>query len=189
MVAAFLLVNKVYSPQYALWLLPLAVLARPRWRDFLIWQAAEAVYWLAIWMHLAGSLTGGAGRFYDLAVFAHIGGTLWLAVMVIRDILRPEHDPVRQTGDDDPLFPWADDDDLDPVPAPCSRSSPGMTAPTGAAEPAETGAADRSSEQPTAEEPDERWLADRAPAIARGRPRGTGHLGAEPDRGVRRPRR
>ena len=29
-VAAFLLTNKVYSPQYVLWLLPLAVLARPR---------------------------------------------------------------------------------------------------------------------------------------------------------------
>ena len=40
-VAAFLLTNKVYSPQYVLWLLPLVVLARPRWRDFLIWQAAE----------------------------------------------------------------------------------------------------------------------------------------------------
>ena len=53
-VAAFLLTNKVYSPQYVLWLLPLAVLARPRWRDFLIWQAAEVVHYVGIWMLLAG---------------------------------------------------------------------------------------------------------------------------------------
>ena len=31
-VVAFLLTNKVYSPQYSLWLVPLAVLAVPRWR-------------------------------------------------------------------------------------------------------------------------------------------------------------
>ena len=40
-VAGFLLVNKVDSPQYVIWLIPLAVLARPRWRPFLAWQAAE----------------------------------------------------------------------------------------------------------------------------------------------------
>mgnify|MGYP000290590496 CR=1 FL=1 len=38
-IAAFLLTNKVYSPQYVLWLLPFVVLARPRWRDWLIWSA------------------------------------------------------------------------------------------------------------------------------------------------------
>ena len=53
MVAALVLSNKVYSPQYVLWLLPLAVLARPRWRDLLIWQGAEVLYFLAIWYRLA----------------------------------------------------------------------------------------------------------------------------------------
>ena len=43
LVVGFLLVNKVYSPQYALWLLPLAVMARPRVRDQLIWQARRGL--------------------------------------------------------------------------------------------------------------------------------------------------
>ena len=34
-VAAFLLTNKVWSPQYSLWLVPLAVLALPRWKPLL----------------------------------------------------------------------------------------------------------------------------------------------------------
>ena len=53
-VAAFLLTNKVYSPQYVLWLMPLAVLARPRWRDLLIWQAGEVVHFVGIWMLIEG---------------------------------------------------------------------------------------------------------------------------------------
>ena len=57
-VVAFLLVNKVYSPQYVLWLLPLAALARPRWRDLLIWQACEIFYFFAIWMHIANFFVG-----------------------------------------------------------------------------------------------------------------------------------
>ena len=40
-VVSFLLVNKVDSPQYSLWLLPLAVLAYPRWKPLLAWQIIE----------------------------------------------------------------------------------------------------------------------------------------------------
>ena len=44
-VAAFILTNKVYSPQFVIWLIPLLALARPRWRDFLIWQGIEGLHW------------------------------------------------------------------------------------------------------------------------------------------------
>ena len=101
-VAAFVLTNKVYSPQYALWLVPLAVMARPRWRDLLIWQAGEVVYFAAIWWFLVGygveDTTGLDKEAYGLAILVHVAATVYLAVVVIRDILRPEHDPVRTDG-------------------------------------------------------------------------------------------
>jgi hypothetical protein len=106
-VAAFVLTNKVYSPQYVLWLVPLAALARPRWRDFLIWQACEVAYFLGIWMYLAYTTSGDAHKGlptdgYHWAIGLHLLGTLYLCAMVVRDILLPEWDPVRRSGEDDP---------------------------------------------------------------------------------------
>lgn len=90
-VAAFLLVNKVYSPQYVLWLLPLAVLARPRWRDQVIWQAGELVYFAAVWLYLGGWLAPAAGDepvAYHLAIVVRVAAELYLVAMVVRDIRR-----------------------------------------------------------------------------------------------------
>jgi uncharacterized membrane protein len=117
-VAAFLIVNKVYSPQYVLWLLPLAALARPRWRDLIIWQACELFYFFAIWMHIANFFvspgtcqvthffisSSGCDWVYSLAIVIRVAGELYLMGLVVRDILRPWHDPVRADGlSDDPL--------------------------------------------------------------------------------------
>ncbi|MFJ1595840.1 glycosyltransferase family 87 protein [Streptomyces sp. NPDC088261] len=106
-VAVFILTNKVYSPQYVLWLVPLAALARPRWRDFLIWQACEVMYFLGIWMYLAYTMSGDSHKGlptegYQLAIALHVAGTLYLCAMVVRDILLPERDGVRADGSDDP---------------------------------------------------------------------------------------
>ncbi|HSA54023.1 MAG TPA: glycosyltransferase 87 family protein [Yinghuangia sp.] len=105
-VAAFLFTNKVYSPQYVLWLLPLVVLARPRWRDVLIWQACEVIYFLGVWLYIesyAGEGTKGLSQnAYQVAIVIHLLGLLYIAALVVRDILRPEHDPVRRDGSDDP---------------------------------------------------------------------------------------
>jgi uncharacterized membrane protein len=95
------LTNKVYSPQYVLWMVPLAVLARPRWRDLLLWQLAEAVYFVAIWWHLVGYGTQDKGLHYGgyaLAIGVHWFATAWLMGMVVRDALLPVHDPVRSDG-------------------------------------------------------------------------------------------
>ncbi|MCZ0999958.1 glycosyltransferase 87 family protein [Streptomyces mirabilis] len=106
-VAAFILTNKVYSPQYVLWLIPLAALARPKWRDFLIWHACEVAYFLGIWMYLAYTTSGEAHKGlsshgYQFAIAAHLLGTLYLCAVVVRDILMPERDVVRRAGEDDP---------------------------------------------------------------------------------------
>ncbi|MFD5026226.1 glycosyltransferase family 87 protein [Streptomyces sp. NPDC058373] len=106
-VAAFILTNKVYSPQYVLWLIPLAALARPRWRDFLVWQACEVLYYFGIWMYLAFTSSGDAQRGlplegYHLAICLHLAGTLYLCAVIVRDALLPERDVVRRDGDDDP---------------------------------------------------------------------------------------
>ena len=105
-VAAFCVTNKVYSPQYVLWLIPLAAMARPRWRDFLIWQAGQTIYFASIWYFLqqyGNSNKGLPEGWYVAAILVHIISTSWFAGMVIRDIVRPQHDPVRTDGFADDL--------------------------------------------------------------------------------------
>ncbi len=95
-VAGFLLINKVYSPQYVLWLLPLAVMARPRWRDLLVWQAGEVLYFAGVWWYLGGFLAAGRGDdapTYWIATVVRLLAELYLVAVVARDILRPDHDP------------------------------------------------------------------------------------------------
>ena len=109
-VCAFVLTNKVYSPQYVLWLLPLAVLARPRWRDFLIWQACEAVYFAGVWWYIIGlrpDSHGLSADYYALTILIHVAGTAYLCAMVVRDALNPSLDPVR-ADDAEGLGPFDD---------------------------------------------------------------------------------
>jgi uncharacterized membrane protein len=107
-VGAFVLTNKVYSPQFVLWLIPLMALARPRWRDFLIWQAVEGLHWAAIWMYLGQVTSNGTTQhnidmpYYVLAVILHMVATGYLMLRVAWDIRDPDYDVIRRHGMDDP---------------------------------------------------------------------------------------
>lgn len=129
LLALFLLTNKVWSQQFVLWLLPLAVLARPRWGAFLVWQLTEIGYFIAYYQVLLGAAGGDpllSDAFFE---WASIGRWLGLAVFcgfVIRDCWRPEHDVVRATEGDDPdggvlVDPSLDEPPHD-VPAPATRT-------------------------------------------------------------------
>jgi len=87
-VAIFTLASKVYSPQYVLWLTPLAILALRGLKDrkeFWIWQGAEVLYHLAVWQYLAefaGSRFGLAPKAYAVATLIRIAATIYFAVRV-----------------------------------------------------------------------------------------------------------
>ena len=102
-IAAFLLTNKVWSPQYSLWLLPLAVLALPRWRPLLLWQASEAIAWVLLLLSFDGVANKGLSVYpFINAALLRDAMVLVLVFLVVRDILRPAGDLIRMAGDDDP---------------------------------------------------------------------------------------
>jgi uncharacterized membrane protein len=107
-VAAFLLVNKVWSPQYSLWLVPLAVLALPRWRLMLAWMAVDALVWAPrMYYYLTPQNKGLPPEWFFGAVVVRDVFVVFLCALVIRSVLRPDHDPVRTDGTsgDDPDWP------------------------------------------------------------------------------------
>jgi len=92
-VAAFVTISKVYSPQYILWLTPLAVLAMTRKEErnaFWIWQGTEALYHFAIWQYLAsytGAKFGLTETVYAATIFIRIAGLAWFSRTLIQGAL------------------------------------------------------------------------------------------------------
>jgi len=92
--ALVMIASKVYSPQYVLWLVPLAVIAMTTRKDFhafWIWQIAEVIYHVAIWQHLAtvtGAKFGLPLTGYALISLLRIAACLYFVAVLIKKAAR-----------------------------------------------------------------------------------------------------
>ena len=97
-VAAFLLTNKVWSPQYSLWLVPLAVLAVPRWRWLLSWMVVDAAMWAPRMYYYLGTGNKGLPEGWFLgAVLVRDLLVVALCALVVHEVLHPAADRVRRS--------------------------------------------------------------------------------------------
>ncbi|MDL9935316.1 glycosyltransferase 87 family protein [Gordonia sp. ABSL1-1] len=97
LVAGFLLVNKVWSPQYSLWLVPLAVLAVPHARLLLAWMVVDALVWIPrMGLFLDPSRRWLPEEWFTAAVLIRAAMVLVLCVVVIWQIWHPREDLVRR---------------------------------------------------------------------------------------------
>ena len=104
-VVAFLLVNKVWSPQYSLWLLVPAVLALPNWRLIFTWGVVDMMLWPVLMWHMMGTENKGAPDWLlNVFVLGRDGLIIAIAVLVLRQMLGKSVDKVRQAhAGEDPL--------------------------------------------------------------------------------------
>lgn len=106
LLASFLILNKVWSPQYVIWLVPLAVLSRPRIWAYVLWQLAEIAYFFGIWeffVNMYDPPNGITTGWYFVTLTARLLTLAILASTVVADVLQPARDQVRASGrNDDP---------------------------------------------------------------------------------------
>ena len=97
MLAAFLLLGKVYSPQFSLWLLPWLVLLLPDLRRFIAFEAADLAVFFTRFSFF-GELTGFGGSprwVFEAAVVVRAAVLVWCVVSWVRAPSRsPSRDPV-----------------------------------------------------------------------------------------------
>ncbi|SES14545.1 hypothetical protein CCYS_13760 [Corynebacterium cystitidis DSM 20524] len=105
-VACFLLVNKVWSPQYSLWLVVPAVLAIPHWRLLLSWMTVDMLVWPILMWHMLGVDNKGLpGEVLNIVVVVRDGFIVAMIVVVILQMFNRCTDKVAVAhGGHDPLL-------------------------------------------------------------------------------------
>jgi len=81
MVALVLVTGKSVPVQSSLWLVPLVALVGLAWRDHLIWAAAEALHFAAVWLYIAAISVPDRGLppgWYSFFLVLRLTSILWL---------------------------------------------------------------------------------------------------------------
>ena len=94
-VGCFLLFNKVWSPQYSIWLIVPAVLALPYWRLLLSWMTVDMMVWPVLMWHMLGAenhgLPGGA---LDVVIVCRDALIIAIMVLVVQQMYGKRADKV-----------------------------------------------------------------------------------------------
>ncbi|MDO4928193.1 MAG: glycosyltransferase 87 family protein [Corynebacterium sp.] len=115
-VVAFLFFNKVWSPQYSLWLVPLVALAIPNWPLVFAWGVSELVLWPILTLTMLGTDNMGLEPgFLDIFVVLRNLLLLILTWQVIQQMRGRRTDKVYRDNDGQDLLLG---DFLDPAPQP-----------------------------------------------------------------------
>ena len=98
----FFTLNKVYSPQYVLWLTVISLLFFPKTRIFYllfaIWQSAEVAYQIGIWRHLLSILQESGGITADTYIVITAIRILTLLLMAGYALYLLENNFVKRGG-------------------------------------------------------------------------------------------
>ena len=111
LIATFVVFNKVYSPQFWIWLAPLFAIVIPKLWVWIQWNVAQVVYFAAIWAWIARNdmqyFVDNAAIYetfqnysisaeaYSLGILVHIFSTLFVVMYVVRHSLQNQPQLVR----------------------------------------------------------------------------------------------
>jgi uncharacterized membrane protein len=100
LVVVFLLVNKVYSPQYGLWLVPLFALCVPSFRVFALFQVADVAVFLTRFRFFGGYVGqpwGWPASWFRIALLVRTAVLLLALIVWIRSTDQPLRLLARRT--------------------------------------------------------------------------------------------
>lgn len=118
-VAIVLMTGKALPVQSSLWLVPLVALAGLKWRDHLVWAAAEVLSFVAVWLYLGGLSQVDAAlpkEWYAGFLLLRLLGLAWLVTAAARQAMTRQAGDGSHLGDrhDDPGSRTAEYDPDDP---------------------------------------------------------------------------